>query len=57
MANGFAAPIWMTYRQASELGIQVLKGEKGSLVVYANSITRKEGSNPTKGRNVTEDFG
>ena len=42
MEAGFAAPTWMTYRQATKLGAQVLKGEKGSLVVYANSITRKE---------------
>ena len=42
MAGGFAAPIWMTFRQALELGAHVRKGEKGSLVVYANSITRKE---------------
>jgi antirestriction protein ArdC len=42
MAGGFAAPIWMTFRQALELGANVRKGEKGSLVVYANSITRKE---------------
>jgi antirestriction protein ArdC len=40
--QGFAAPIWMTYRQATELGGQVRKGEKGSPVVYANSITRNE---------------
>ena len=42
VAQGFAAPIWMTYRQAIELGAHVRKGEKGSLVVYANSITRTE---------------
>ena len=41
-AQGFAAPIWMTYRQATELGAHVRKGEKGSPVVYANSITRTE---------------
>ena len=40
--KGYAAPIWMTYKQAHELGAQVRKGEKGSLVVYANSITRTE---------------
>ena len=38
--QGFAAPIWMTYRQAVELRAHVRKGEKGSPVVYANSITR-----------------
>jgi len=42
MAQNFAAPIWMTFRQASELDARILKGEKGSLVVYADSITRKE---------------
>ena len=40
--RGFAAPFWMTYRQAIELGAHVRKGEKGSLVVYANTITRTE---------------
>jgi antirestriction protein ArdC len=43
-AEGFIAPIWMTYRQAQELGAQVREGEKGALVVYANSITRTEES-------------
>lgn len=41
-ARGYAAPIWMTFRQARELGGHVRKGEKGSLVVYANSITKTE---------------
>ena len=40
--QAFTAPIWMTYRQAVELGAHVRKGEKGSPVVYANSITRNE---------------
>jgi antirestriction protein ArdC len=47
MVQDFAAPIWVTYRQASELGAQVRKGEKGSLVVYANSITRTEHDDAT----------
>ena len=42
MEQGFAAPIWMTFKQALELNAHVRKGEKGSLVVYANSITRTE---------------
>jgi len=42
LAGGFAAPIWMTFKQALELKAHVREGEKGSLVVYANSITRKE---------------
>jgi antirestriction protein ArdC len=40
--KGFACPIWMTYRQAQELGANVKKGEHGSLVVYADKITRTE---------------
>jgi antirestriction protein ArdC len=42
MAQNFAAPIWMTFRQASELHARIRKGEKGALVVYADSIKRKE---------------
>ncbi len=42
MDKGFAAPIWMTFKQALELKANVRKGEKGSLVVYANSIKRTE---------------
>jgi antirestriction protein ArdC len=40
--HGFSAPIWMTFKQALELDAHVRKGEKGSLVVYANSITKTE---------------
>jgi antirestriction protein ArdC len=47
LAGGFAAPIWMTFRQSMELGGHVRKGEKGSLVVYANSIMRKETNEQT----------
>ena len=42
MAKGYAAPIWMTFKQALELDAHVRKGEHGSLVVYANSITKTE---------------
>ena len=41
-AQGFIAPIWMTFRQAQELGAHVRKGEKGSPVVYANTVSRTE---------------
>jgi antirestriction protein ArdC len=47
IAQNFAAPIWMTFKQASELDAHIRKGEKGSLVVYADSIRRKK---PTKRR-------
>lgn len=32
--QGYTAPVWATYRQWSELGAQVRKGEKSSLVVF-----------------------
>ncbi|WP_371933015.1 ArdC family protein [Bradyrhizobium sp. CCGUVB23] len=40
--HGYSAPIWMTFKQALELGAHVRKGESGTLVVYANKIIRKE---------------
>lgn len=40
--KGYAAPIWMTFKQTKELGAHVRKGEEGSLVVYADKITRTE---------------
>ena len=42
MEKGYAAPIWMTFKQAIELEAHVRKGEKGSLVVYANTITKTD---------------
>src|SRR5580704_4589448 len=40
--QGFGSPSWMTFKQALELKANVRKGEKGSLVVYANSVTKTE---------------
>lgn len=40
--KGFTSSIWMTYKQAAELGGQVRKGEHGSLVVFADRFTRTE---------------
>ena len=42
VSQGFSSPMWMSFRQATQLNAHVKKGEKGSLVVYANSITRTE---------------
>src|SRR5215813_11942428 len=47
MEQGFAAPIWMTFKQALELNAHVRQGEKGSLVVYTNSIMRTEHDDDT----------
>lgn len=38
--HGFTSPTWMTFRQALELQGHVRKGEKGSLVVYADRIKK-----------------
>ncbi len=42
MEKGYSAPIWMTFKQALEFEAHVRKGETGSLVVYADKITRTE---------------
>ncbi len=39
---GFLSPYWMKFRQATALGAHVRKGDKRTLVVYANTITRTE---------------
>lgn len=51
-AQGFAAPIWMTFKQSLDFKAHVRKGEKGSPVVYASSITRSE--TPADGGDATE---
>lgn len=38
--KGYACPIWLTFKQAIELGGNVRKGEHGELVVYADRIKR-----------------
>jgi len=40
--RGYNHPLWMTYRQAQELGAHVRQGEHGTTVVYADRIVRKE---------------
>jgi antirestriction protein ArdC len=40
--KGYAAPIWMTFKQALDLKANVRKGEHGSLIVYADKIIRTE---------------
>ncbi|WP_421937618.1 ArdC family protein [Phenylobacterium sp.] len=42
VARGYAAPIWITFRQALALGGHVRKGEHGATVVYANTFSRTE---------------
>lgn len=47
MRRGYRNPTWMTFKQALELGGCVRKGERGSMVVYAGSLTPKEGESGT----------
>lgn len=42
MVCGFSCPVWMTFKQALELGGHVRKGERGSLVVYADRFTKTD---------------
>jgi antirestriction protein ArdC len=39
--QGFACPIWLTFKQAQELGGSVRRGEKSSPVVYASSYKKE----------------
>lgn len=40
--HGYRSRYWMTYRQASELGAQVRRGEQGALSVYYSSFKKTE---------------
>lgn len=42
IARGFSNPMWMTFKQALELGGAVRKGETGSMVVFASHFTKTE---------------
>lgn len=40
--NGFSGQTWLTYLQAKALGGSVMKGERGSKVVYADKFIPKD---------------
>lgn len=42
LERGYVSNRWMTFKQALEQGANVRKGEHGTLVVYANSVTKTE---------------
>ncbi|TCQ03580.1 antirestriction protein ArdC [Rhizobium sp. PP-F2F-G36] len=42
IARGFSPPMWMTFKQALELGAAVRKGETGSTVVFASRFIKSE---------------
>gem|GEM_PF-4568308 len=41
-AQGYASPIWMTFRQALQMNGAVRKGETGTTVIYASRFTKSE---------------
>ncbi len=40
--NGFSSQVWLTFKQAKALGGTVMKGERGSMVVYADKFIPKD---------------
>ncbi len=42
MARGYGSAMWMTFKQALELGGAVRKGETGTMVVFASRFTKTE---------------
>ena len=40
--KGYSTSVWMTFKQAQQLGATVRKGEHGSLVVFADRFTKTE---------------
>jgi antirestriction protein ArdC len=52
--KGYACPLWLTFKQALELGGNVRKGETGELVVYADRINRTETN--SKGEEVDREI-
>lgn len=42
VARGFSSPMWMTFKQALELGAAVRKGESGATVVFTSRFTKSE---------------
>ncbi|NBX67319.1 MAG: DUF1738 domain-containing protein [Proteobacteria bacterium] len=49
--NGYSCPMWLTFKQAADLGAHVRKGSKGQTVVYASKFTKEETN--ARGEDVT----
>ena len=51
--NSFASNAWLTYKQAQELGANVRKGEKGSMIVFYKPWKIEDKNNPdSEGKTV-----
>ena len=53
--QGFTSPFWLTFKQADALAAHVRKGEKGSLVVYADTFHKTE-TDENSGEEVEKDI-
>jgi antirestriction protein ArdC len=42
IVNGYASPLWMTFKQALTLEADVRRGEHGAMVVFVDRFTKKE---------------
>jgi len=42
IARGFSSPMWVTFKQALQLGAAVRKGESGATVVFASRFSKTE---------------
>jgi antirestriction protein ArdC len=56
VTRNFTSPTWLTYRQAQALGAQVRRGEKGTIVVYADRLTRQDQDDTDQEREVSIPF-
>ncbi len=50
--KGFSSPFWFGFQTALKMGAHVRKGEKGSMIVYANKTIKTE-ENPKTGEEET----
>ena len=48
-ARSFASPYWMTFRQSKEYGGSVIKGEKGTRVVFYGVADKRDGGGESGG--------
>ena len=49
IAKGYGSQRWLTYRQAEAAGGNVLRGEKGTVVCYADRFTPKAEAEAARG--------
>jgi|TARA_Y100000310_G_scaffold257668_1_gene265800 antirestriction protein ArdC len=52
--KGYASPYWVSYKQAQELGGNVKKGEKSTMVVFWKQIKVQDEGSPDSSGEITE---